>query len=150
MVLQRGNMWTSKADLICVTGNSTIRRDGCLVMGRGAALQCQHKFPGINRTFGGLIEMHAQEWGKDSPYGVLVHHQIAQPDLGIFQVKHHYRDNAVKLLIMYSLMCLKDLAETDYPLVAVNFPGIGWGGLRREDVLPLLGCLPDNVEVWEY
>ena len=34
--------------------------------------------------------------------------------------------------------------------VDLNFPGIGNGKLKREDVLPILEKLPDSVHVWEY
>jgi hypothetical protein len=34
--------------------------------------------------------------------------------------------------------------------IAMNFPGIGWGGLNRLEVLPIISSLPDNVEIWEY
>jgi hypothetical protein len=33
--------------------------------------------------------------------------------------------------------------------IAVNFPGIGNGRLRREAVLPIVQ-LPDQVTIWEY
>lgn len=33
--------------------------------------------------------------------------------------------------------------------IHLNFPGIGNGGLKRSNVLPLLERLPDNVKVWE-
>lgn len=148
MILKRGNLWHSGADLICVTGNATIRNDGCLVMGRGAALEAQNKYPGINMEFGTMI-MKAQRANGSTVYGMLIAKRETKPDLGLFQVKHHFKDKAELGLITESVRYL-DLLSSDYKLVAMNFPGIGWGGLDRADVLPLLKKLPDNVEIWEY
>ena len=35
-----------------------------------------------------------------------------------------------------------------YNRVDLNFPGIGNGKLLMEDVLPVIDCLGDNVNVW--
>ncbi len=49
-----GNMWTAyePADLFLITTNSTIRRDGALVMGRGIARQAKERFPDLDVTLG--------------------------------------------------------------------------------------------------
>ena len=150
MILRKGDMWDSGADVICVTGNDTIRSDGAVVMGRGAALECQMKYPGINLEFGKLIRAWHKEHGPYEPYGVVVVDNCLT--LGLFQVKWNFKDAAVLDLIRNSCTCLMTLAMTDYrnASIAVNFPGIGWGKLKRKDVLPILiSHLPDNVEVWE-
>lgn len=155
MILKAGDMWTeSKADAILFTANSTVRADGALVMGRGAALEAQKLFPGVNKKFGAAIEKLARPDFGDA-YGVvwLPVDQERLKYLGAFQVKHHYRDDAELSLIRYATDCLMRDMQSDLPapglLCAVNFPGIGWGRLRREDVLPIISKLPDNVEVWE-
>ena len=154
MKLRKGNMFESRADVIVFTGNSTVRRDGCLVMGRGAALETQKRFYDSNREFGRLITVHNlhNHPNKQGPYGVLVHSTQIDPSLAIFQVKYRYSDNALVELIEFSTRNLSTWAKTNWKSkqIALNFPGIGWGGLRRDGVLPIIQSLPDNVEVWEY
>ncbi len=173
VVLRKGNMWDSKADLICVTGNATIRKDGCLVMGRGAALECMTRYPGINKEFGDLIARHshrnatqARMLGENVPYGVLLSRRKHRnpgcgtvATLGLFQVKWHFRGDAEPGLIQVSVEYLTEIANSyeingktkrDGLRIAVNMPGVGYGHLHRKVVMPLLKPLPDNVEVWEY
>jgi hypothetical protein len=154
VILRKGYMFKSGADVIVFTGNSTVRRDGCLVMGRGAALEVQKRFYDSNREFGRLIYVHNLHNYPDKqvPYGVLIHSTQTDPILAVFQVKHRYSDDALVELIEFSTGNLTALAKTDWngKRVALNFPGIGYDGLRRENVLPIIQSLPDNVEVWEY
>lgn len=168
MILRTGDMWTdSHADVILVTGNATVNAAGRLVMGRGAAAEAAVRFPGCAKVFGGeLLKIRQQppsaslnfklspadlvEMGS-RPYGVLIHPTQFDPMLGVFQVKNDWAKPAVPKLIYISVDQLSDLAETEWVgmRIALNFPGIGNGRLRREVVLPLIQGLPDNVSVWE-
>ena len=56
MRIVKGNLWDSKDSLILVTGNSYIRKDGTLVMGRGAALELKTMIPGIDKRLGQKIK----------------------------------------------------------------------------------------------
>lgn len=150
MILRKGDMWEqSHAGVILFTGNATIRTDGALVMGRGAALQAQTLFRGINKRLGGAIACYT---AAKPVYGVILDTTLENPMVGVFQVKYNYWDKADKYLITNSCKTLNLMANTvlHKTLIAVNFPGIGYGGLDRRDVLPILqALLPDNVEVWE-
>lgn len=148
MILKRGNMWLeSDADSFLFTGNSYVRSDGALVMGRGAALQALNQFKDINYDLGDQIK---KVCGSLGTYGVLWSHYHSH--VGVFQVKAHFRHQASLTLIKYSACCLMEIAELHKQTsFAMNFPGIGFGGLRRKDVLPiLLSHLPDSIEVWEH
>lgn len=151
MILKTGNMFNSGADVIVVTGNSTVKRDGCLVMGRGAAWKASQLYPDCPRVFGMLIRAYEK---KDplSPYCLLVHPNMSRPILALFQVKKFWGDGAELSIISESAGTLFLMAKTMWKnkRIAMNFPGIGWGRLKREDVLPIIQGLPDNVEVWEY
>lgn len=144
MRLMKGNMWSSNASLILVTCNSFVRQDGALVMGRGAALEAKTKYPQFPYEMGKYVKQCS-----DGIYGVLFSLQYSNPELGVFQVKRHFRDDADLDLIQLSIYKFIP-AIAGYPLVAMNMPGIGYGHLRRKQVLPLVKQLPDNVEVWEY
>ena len=145
-----GNMWTAyaAADLFLVSTNSTIRQDGALVMGRGIARQAKERFPGLDVALGRQIQALC---GNQGIYGLLVSPRWPAAKLGAFQVKQHYSQPASLELIWRSaaalcVWCIKHPTAT----VAVNFPGIGNGRLRREAVLPIVSQLPDQVTIWEY
>lgn len=173
MRLQTGNMFEHPADLILVTTNSFVKTDGRLVMGRGAAKDALRHFPGIDLIFGGMIKDSAEAGlyglligSQQGPpwegYGWTLQHQlqektmprqmpIAAPVLvGAFQVKFNWWAPAQLELIGYSTdMLLTRAANIPLESVSLNFPGIGNGGLKREEVLPIIERLPANVTVWE-
>ena len=67
-------------------------------------------------------------------------------------VKSHWKEPARLDIIEQSCKVLSYFLAK-YPEISrvdLNFPGIGNGKLKREDVLPLIEQLPDNVHVWEY
>jgi len=68
---QRGDMWPAfaTAGLFLITTNSTIRKDGALVMGRGIARQARDRFPGLAVNLGRYI---LNTCGRLGNYGLLV------------------------------------------------------------------------------
>lgn len=146
---RRGDMWAAyeAADLFLITTNSTIRRDGVLVMGRGIARQARDRFPGLAEALGRQI---LSLCGSQGEYGLLVSLRWPKAKLGAFQVKRHYSQTANLELIRYSTVALYAwCARHREALVHLNFPGIGNGRLPREDVLPIITQLPDQVTIWE-
>lgn len=144
---KKGNMWLAdpEPDVWLVTTNSVLTKAGRLVMGGGAALQATEHFPGCNRWFGAMIR---ETCGSGGFYGILIH-----PDhpLGAFQTKRHWKHNSSVSLIYDSAVALTEWLARDKTLrVSLNFPGIGLGGLRKEDVLPIVTQLPDRVTIWEW
>lgn len=146
----RGDMWTAydDADLFLITTNSTLKKNGALVMGRGIARQARDRFPGLDVTLGREI---ARRCGSRGEYGLLVSPRWPAAKLSAFQVKTDYARPAALSLIRLSAIALLIWCE-EHPgaAVHVNCPGIGNGGLARAEVLPLLKSLPANVHVWEY
>jgi len=143
-------MWSvyDDADLFLITTNSTIRRDGRLVMGRGIARQARDRFPGLAGAFGRQILSCC---GNQGEYGLLVSPRWPEAKLGAYQVKRHYGQPANLELVRHSTTALCAWCA-DHPeaLVHLNFPGVGNGRLQREDVLPIVAQLPARVTVWEY
>ena len=146
----RGDMWSAYDDaaLFLITTNSTLKKNGALVMGRGIARQAQERFPRLDLALGREIARRCSSQGE---YGLLVSPRWPAAKLGAFQVKTHYARPASPSLIRQSAIALLAWCE-EHPGAAVhlNYPGIGNGGLARAQVLPLLKPLPDNVHVWEY
>jgi hypothetical protein len=149
-IFKTGDMWTAfdEAALFLLTTNSTIKRNGALVMGRGIARQARDRFPGLDSALGKQIQSACSNQGR---YGLLVSPRWPEARLGAFQVKRHYSQPASLELIRHSTAMLCTWC-TEHPTatVAVNFPGIGNGRLPREDVLPIIMQLPDRVSIWEY
>lgn len=142
MKIRTGNMFTDhdKGDYLFVTTNSYIKKDGSLVMGRGAALEAKNLFRYIDKQLGNMISKHE----TPDEYGL-----VLTSCLGAFQVKRHFRDAADLDLIRMSTAKLKELAESNPELTySINFPGIGFGWRDIEEVMPIIETLPNNVTVW--
>lgn len=156
-----GELWETwnQVDLVCFTSNSITKKDGSLVMGAGSALQAQRHAPGFAATAGawltatgrigslyGLFVEDVPLFGSD---GVRIGHQA----LGALQTKRHWMEPSSLPLIAYSLGHLCQFLEQQperFRTVAMPFPGIGYGGLPRAEVLPLLAqALPRHVTIYE-
>jgi hypothetical protein len=138
-----GDIWTTYGNpdsTLFVTTNSTLDRNGHLVMGAGSALHAVWKEPDIKERFGSLV--------KDSFYGILFHPTW---DICAFQTKSFFKHPSNLLIIKDACEQLRILAQ-EYPDSTFNlcYPGIGFGRLSKEDVHPLLLKLPDNVVVWSF
>ena len=70
--------------------------------------------------------------------------------VGWFMVKDHWATPAKVAIIKESVEALVVDVAPYFKRIDLNFPGIGNGKLKREDVLPIIERLPDNVHVWEY
>lgn len=158
MILERGNMWDmwGRTDMFVVTTNPIVRRDGAVVMGRGLALQAANRFPRLPYDFGKILKsVNRSQHPEIYNFGEIGRYVSGQKSqlMGYFMVKHHWRDAAdlnvihdsVTAMLHYMRRWLELSARID-----MNFPGIGNGRLRREDVLPEIEALPDSVHVWEY
>lgn len=150
MILERGNMWDvfGKTDLFLVTTNPIRRKDGACVMGRGIALECAKRFPKFPYLLGDEIRLMEMD---DRRVNAGIVGVFDKQVMGYFMVKEHWQREAKPGIIRKSVSDLLDEMTILQPgRVDLNFPGIGNGKLRREDVLPIIAHLPDNVHVWEY
>jgi len=151
MKLMIGNLWdyTDKADVLIFTGNSFIKRNGELVMGRGMALEVKKRYPFVPKLIGELI----RSYPNPRKYGLAILENLKLPfKIGSFQVKYHFRDPANMELIRYSTSLLREYAEKNQHLtVFLNFPGIGYGRLKRleGEIKRIISELPDNVYIWK-
>ena len=151
MKLEYGNMWDvwNEADLFVISCNSYLKKDGSLVMGRGIAREARDKFEGVDDVLGAAVEKECGHLGR---YSLIVSREWqAGKKLAIGQVKRNFADKADIDLIRGFLVKLGLFAAENRDVkIHMNFPGIGNGGLKKGDVLPLLNrLLPDNVHVWQ-
>ena len=72
--------------------------------------------------------------------------------IGAFQVKRHYRQAADLEIIRYSAEHLA-IRAGDFPRIALNMPGTGYGRRSESEVVPILdavlGVLP-NVFIYKF
>ena len=143
MKLIKGNVFNHDGlDFVCVTTNSILNKKGELVMGAGIALEAKNRYPKLPSVFGDKVD-RLDAVGGD--YYILQHKNIIA-----FQTKRHYRENSPVDLVRKSINRLKFLATFfDDKVFGLPFPAINNGGLKKEDVLPMLLVLPDNVLVFE-
>lgn len=147
MKLQKGNMLLNLYDVLLFTANNVVN-GGRLAMGAGVAKQIRDRFPSSSILLGNKVLIHRDTRGF---YGLVFCHQ-SNCRLGAFQTKYHWNQPSDLDLIKASVERLEmfcALTENRGKLISLNFPGIGLGGLKKEDVLPILTTLPDNVTIWE-
>jgi hypothetical protein len=138
---RKGEMFRAPGSII-VTTNSFLTSEVKLVMGRGAAWQLKTRVPGIDGIFGKMIH---ESCGHLGCYGLIFHKRY-----GAAQVKYRFNEKARLQLIRLSMNMLSVKASRDRKSIFnINYPGIGNGGLKRDQVESLLKVLPDNVHVWE-
>ncbi len=134
-------------DNFVITTNSTIKDNGALVMGAGIAREVRDNFPGIDLAWGEVIERVGLLLPKGLAYGIVVSKRI---DIATFQVKYHYRDKAdLELIAMSAVQLTKWAKLVPDETFALNYPGVGLGGLSKTEVWPLIKNLPDNVTVFQ-
>jgi hypothetical protein len=124
-----GDIWeySGPGEIIVITTNGSLTRDGRAVFGRGVAKQAALRFPGIAGILGRLLA----EQGS---------HVF---DLGCGIVGFPVEESAWSLpdlrIIARSAEELRQLADrSGWLRVVVPRPGCGGGGLAWKDVQPLL------------
>lgn len=136
--------------LFVVTTNSYTRNDGCLVMGRGAAKQLADKrvsFPII----AGVAIKEFEKRHKHRQYHFLTFKSYGE-FVGILQVKIHFKEKSKLWLIEESIRIMDDFVNTCTWIeeVNMNYPGIGFGGLEKKKVKPLLKSLDERFNIWQF
>lgn len=141
MIQRTGNLWSVRSNLKVFTANSIIKRNGELVMGAGIAKQFKHRYPGIDKMFGNIIENNSIFGFKAVEYnGQLV---------GAFQTKVNWKNNSTLELIRIASTALIDYINNEFiQSVDMPYPGINNGNLSPDKVLPIIEVLPDIVTVW--
>ena len=123
MRVEKVNIWDAHdaGHWVAITTNGDVRRDGCLVMGRGVARQAVEKYPAIQGLLGSKVRTHGNHV-----------HYISSFKLFSFPVKHSGRDPQADLeLVGRSAreLCRMLTVLSDIPVVYLPKPGCGNGRL---------------------
>jgi len=147
-----GNIWDhpNKYGAIVITTNGIVKNNGEAVMGRGIALEAKQNYPdlpkrlgNVLKQFGNITWLHEFDfWNGEEDYQKWV---ITLP------VKHHWKDKADIELIQDSIFRLVAIAdEVGIKKIIMPRPGCGNGGLKWEDVKPVIEpYLDDRFTVME-
>lgn len=151
----RGNLWEYPADMRIITTNGDVNSQGEAVMGRGCALEAKERIPGLAKFLGELIRRHGNRsydlsraaHDYSSPVSPFVN-PIVVPII-TFPVKYHWHEKANRQLIRVSAQSLAIKANWGWPAqrpgsYVLPRPGCGNGGLRWEDVKPILDPILDD------
>ena len=129
----KGNLWEFPAEVKLITTNGFVKKDGSCVMGRGCALEAKKKFPGIEFRLGKFLQAHGNRCFR------------LAPDLATFPTKHNWMEQSDIELIKKS--CGEIMAMADkfsWVTIVLPRPGCGNGGLKWEDVEPIISELLDD------
>ena len=126
-----GDLWElAKGQIVVITTNGFVKKNGECVMGRGVALDAKSKWP----TLPYLLGQDILRWGNV----VLMYEVSDYAKLIALPVKHNWWEKADIELIAKSIQQLaKDTEQLDFK-VYIPRPGCGNGGLKWEDVKPIL------------
>jgi hypothetical protein len=138
-----GNLWTYPADVRVITTNGTVKKNGECVMGRGCAAEAKRAIPGIALALGRKIQNLGNRvfFLGNLSLDPIVH-------LYSFPVKHNWYEKAdIALIEQSAYELMKELSDGyDDPEVTIVLPrpGCGNGGLKWEDVRPVLEPILDD------
>lgn len=139
-----GDAWelSKHFDILCITTNGMVKKDGSCVMGRGIAYEAKNRVKGIEFILGQKItesgnHVHALDWINDNYNSTLILS---------FPVKHNWYEKADIELIKRSCVELVERMNsiTSELNVLLPRPGCGNGGLNWEDVKAEIEPLLDD------
>lgn len=145
MQVVRGNSYEliGKVDkdtnIFFATTNNVVKKDGNLVMGGGNALALAQIAPELPALFGKKVKQIKGDY-------YILFERLLNGYFGAFQSKRHYKDTSDIELIRTGAAYLNYHAS-EYPYFTFHLPvpGIGLGGLKRDEVIEIFKPLPNNV-----
>lgn len=140
-----GDAWElmKNYDVLCITTNGMVKKNGECVMGRGIAAQFKARYPFGPKILGDKIKAN----------GNIVQPIIWNDEITFmaFPTKHHWTQQSDPELIYFSACALAQKARAmPDKLFLLPRPGCSNGGLNWQDVKPLIDFLPDNIHVISY
>ena len=133
MIEIKGNLWDHEdADIICITTNGTVKKNGRAVMGKGCALEAKEKYKDIDKVLGNLITQIGNQ-------AFVVLGTFHRPRIVSFPTKHNWWEKSDLQLIEMSCQLLLDYVnEKDFKKIVLPRPGCGNGLLKWEVVKSIL------------
>jgi len=154
-----GNIWDhiDDYDAVIITTNGFVKKNGEAVMGRGIALEAKERWPWLPQSLGiwlqtagnipGIFTTLDEPEIQDFPYILTM---PVKPRIGP-KGEPGWKAKADLVLIGHSLRYLQIIAEDyEFKKIIMPRPGCGNGGLKWEDVKPVIKpYLDDRFTVME-
>ncbi|KKL16757.1 hypothetical protein LCGC14_2492410 [marine sediment metagenome] len=144
MLTNRGNIWTYPAEVVLITTNGIVKKNGEAVMGRGCAREARDYFPGISLK---LAEYLTQYGNRPFNLGHWDYPKLStiQKWIWTFPTKHNWRDNSDLDLITASARHLIQMANKfEVTTIVLPRPGCANGKLSWEVVQPIIADIFDD------
>jgi hypothetical protein len=152
MIEVKGNLWTYPADVLVITTNGTVKKNGECVMGRGCAKEAKDKCSGWN------LAKHLGDLITEKGNHVHFLYSIGQQDMVdvySFPVKHKWMEKAdIELIkrsaheLVHEMIGMPSdkgyLVSETTSVILLPRPGCGNGQLKWEDVKPVLEPILDD------
>ena len=128
----KGNIFDQKVDVVCISTNGSVRKDGRAVMGCGCAADAALLFPELPLILGEKI----QTFGNHFAY--LKYYEDRGYTIASFPVKNSWNDQEADLKLIEE--SCKDLVDSTMPEITVALPrvGCGVGALQWPEVKKIL------------
>lgn len=151
MIEVTGNLWTYPADVRVITTNGTVKKNGECVMGRGCALEAKQQVQfNLAKHLGDLITAKGNH-----VHFLYSEGQQDMIDVYSFPVKHQWMERAdLKLIersareLVHEMIGMPSdsgyLVSDKSSVIVLPRPGCGNGGLRWEDVKPVIEPILDD------
>lgn len=137
-------------DLIVIPCNGILNSACALTMGAGAAAACAKfgPWPNLGLELGVSIvrAAHTVSLGRNAYFYNFVRCEV-HPNVAALQTKMDWKDKSELPIIELAIDEMLDQVGC-VERVAVFYPGIGKGGLSREEVQGVVSKLPNNYDVW--
>ena len=133
-----GDAWelASEFDVLFITTNGTIKKNGQAVMGRGIAKQASLRYPILPHVLGAKIKHRG-----NVPSALL---ERGRGSLWSFPVKHEWQQTAdINLIINSCHRVLKEFKGVEGKFLLPR-PGCGNGHLNWKDVKPIIENILDD------
>lgn len=142
MIEAKGDLWQigRTADAIVVTTNGTVKPNGENIMGGGSALEAAQRYPLLPGCLGSRLLKKGNH--------VHVFHYDSRQAIVTMPTKNDIKHRSNLLLIERSVLELIEYAlDYGWRSIVMPRPGCGLGGLKWEEVKPIVEVLDDRFTV---
>lgn len=147
MIEHRGDLFEhlfSPGQIIAISTNGYIKRNGCAVMGRGCAKQAAMLYHDFPQALGRQLKLNG-----NVPCYLTVGFAKIEKRFMVLPVKHEWHEKADIVLVEKSVAFLGGEAQASASMT-FHVPRLGCGNGKLDwesQVLPLMLALPSNVIV---
>lgn len=132
-----GNIWDTDCDVIAITTNGEVKKNGELVMGKGIALQAKQRYPDLPKILGDFVST------MGNIPEIVYDTDLSKRIIVSLPTKNHWRDKSDIELIKKSLLSIEFMLDPPIT-IAIPRPGCSNGGLNWEDVKKEIEPLLDD------